>query len=1646
MRAEILLVSARVLTCFLLLLSTGQLLAQVGNEWIDYSQTYYKIPVAKDAIYRLTADDLFSAGVPTSVNPSVIKLYHRGIEQAITVDTGGDGIFDGTDFIEFYGQRNDGTLDKKLYQPQSAQPHTYFNLYSDTTAYFISVEGPPGKRMNQVNESTANLTPSPFHMNELLLVNSLLYYVGRDVNEVQLTPFGIGEGWTGNWMLQGQAIDYVVAPINNGYAAGGKPTIELLVQGWGPMSHGGQVFLGTALRSAGTFSFVGFEPYKLVIQGEWSDVAADGTLTVRVRCNGVAGAVDRISVSYIKVRYPQTFDMQNAGQKMFELPQNGSRSYVNIANAPGGVRLFDTTDPNNVIAVTAHTTATLDAVVDSREARKVLATNDYIKPAVQAVRFREIVPSQVDYLIISNSQLRTPALGYADPVSAYVDYRNSAEGGGFKAIAVNVQELFDGFNYGEYSPLAIYQFMRHMTTAGKLRYLLLAGKGLEVSYSWNRVQATKPYGQYQDFVPSAGYPTSDMVFSAGMAGSTYEPAVPTGRIPALKSEDIAAYLNKVKEMESLPYNALWRKNLMHLSGGLYDGEPELFKSYMQEFQVMAEGAQLGGKVSAYAKKSKEVQMINLAKEVNDGLNLITFFGHASPTLLEFQLGNASDPVEGYKNKGKYPTLLMNGCQVGDFNLNATLFGEDWIVTPDKGAIGFIGHSGYGFVPNLRRYTQLFYEVGYVDKSFVNKGLGDIQKEVAKRYMKDQGGWEVDIAQVQQMMLLGDPAVKLFGAEKSDLEITDAGVSVESFDGQPITIQTDSFAVRMIVKNNGLAPDEKVRIEVLRTLSDNTTISYDSIFPLTRYSDTLTLVIRKKPWEVKGFGDNAFRVTVDPDNIVEEYSKTNNVAGKTVAIVSNGTRNLFPSDFAIVNSPEISLSFQTYDVMSSEREFIVQLDTAFDFSSNYKKEFAVKGAAMARQPVDLLEGDTTVYYWRTRLATPGPGESDSWESSSFTYISNGEPGWAQVRFPQFFEDLKVGLVQDSALQRISFLEKVQPLSIRTASGQVPGFYDSVSIRIGGVEYFAAFPDNRCRQYTINLVAFDRKSAAPYQGATLVWYENGGRGCGREVSVINSYVYNEMVYDRKTDLIGYINNISVGDSVALFNVGNAYYSYWPEEALVKLGELGISKEQITSLHDFEPVIIFGRKGDAPGTAIVHRSAETQQNLQTVEVARTVTGAYSAGSITSDRIGPALAWETLQTRAVTNDDADVVTFDVVGVKLDGKEELLVDNVTSDRDLSDIDAATYPYLKLSFNTSDDTYITTAQLDQWLVTYTPGPEGILYYNGSRDLERIEEGIEWKSQFGFVNIGEQEFTDSLTVVYEVFNQARLLTIKSTVKVKAPSRGDTTFIPISISTMGLAGVNDFQIYVNPRVLPEQYYSNNLLLLNNKFEVTEEKFDPVLDVTIDGKKILNGDYVSADPTILVRLWDENKTILKKDTTGVRLFMTYPCSAEPCSPTQILLSDSRVKWYPATASSDFRVEFYPQGLLDGTYVLRVEGADAKGNGASLAPYEVTFVILNETTLTVSDPYPNPTNGDVYFKVVVSGNSIPDQLELRIVAPNGQLQDVLTESDFAVLQIGSNELTWEPRTENGHALPNGIYIYQLTIGINDTVVRRVGKIAVMK
>ena len=125
-----------------------------GNEWINFSQEYFKIPTAQNGLYRIQYDQLVDAGVPVNqVISSRYQMFHRGEEVAIEIDRAPNQVLQPGDFIEFYGIRNEGTLDQELYTIPEAQPHPFFNIFSDTTAFFLtySLTGQTGKRMEDVD-------------------------------------------------------------------------------------------------------------------------------------------------------------------------------------------------------------------------------------------------------------------------------------------------------------------------------------------------------------------------------------------------------------------------------------------------------------------------------------------------------------------------------------------------------------------------------------------------------------------------------------------------------------------------------------------------------------------------------------------------------------------------------------------------------------------------------------------------------------------------------------------------------------------------------------------------------------------------------------------------------------------------------------------------------------------------------------------------------------------------------------------------------------------------------------------------------------------------------------------------------------------------------------------------------------------------------------------------------------------------------------------------------------------------------------------------------------------------------------------------------------------------------------------------------
>ncbi|NQZ78075.1 MAG: transporter, partial [Ekhidna sp.] len=366
---------------------------------------------------------------------------------------------------------------------------------------------------------------------------------------------------------------------------------------------------------------------------------------------------------------------------------------------------------------------------------------------------------------------------------------------------------------------------------------------------------------------------------------------------------------------------------------------------------------------------------------------------------------------------------------------------------------------------------------------------------------------------------------------------------------------------------------------------------------------------------------------------------------------------------------------------------------------------------------------------------------------------------------------------------------------------------------------------------------------------------------------------------------------------------------------------------------------------------------------------------------------------------------------------------------DISDIDPVLYPQVELSFAFADEVDQTPAQLNSWGVTFQAPPEGLLFVT-DKELSKIQEGQEIVRTMYFYNTSDQDFTDSLSVMSRLINQNGSV-VESSFMIAPPLAGDTTTFETTFASFNKGGNNSLLVEVSPNE-NEQYTANNRLVLTNIVQVTEDETNPVLDVTFDGYHIIDGDVVSPNPSIVIRLRDDNPFIAKSDTVGVNISLRLP--GEDSQFQRINFSDPRMGYSPASDNQDFQITFNPGPLDDGMYAIQVQGEDEAGNQAGLKPYEVSFEVINESTITHFYPYPNPFSTSCRFVFTLTGTEIPDELKIQILTVSGRVVREITQDEIGPIRVGNNitSYAWDGRDENGDQLANGVYFYRVFANSN--------------
>ena len=1478
---------------------------------------------------------------------------------------------------------------------------------------------------------------------------------------VYSSSYDVGEGWTSNDIAPGFGAAILLDSLNI-FTGGPAASFNFSVAGNALNTRNVRIkFYNTVIDDEPMSNFTYLK--KQIDNIPLSSLPNPNSLYITIETVSSV-TTDRIVASKVELTYPSKFNFNNLTNFYFELPATAIGNYLVIDNFNYG-----SADP-----------VLLDLTSNARYVGDVTSTPGKVKfvlpPSAIAVRKFELVSenastinnvttllqrnftnyglaaNQGDYLIISNPVLYNNGSG-VNNVDLYKNYRSSSAGGGFNVKIYDINQLEDQFAYGiKKHPLSVKEFIQYAknTFTTNPQYVFLIGKG--ITYSDYAVYQSGPYADQLNLVPTFGNPASDVLLSAPY--NSLVPSIPIGRLSVINGNEIGNYLQKIKEYEQAEASGtetldskLWMKNVVHVIGGKDSSESDLFKYYMSQYQTIIQDTLYGGKVETFAKSSNSAVQLISGKRIeqlfNEGISLLSYFGHSSANTLEF---NLSDPSV-YQNQGRYPFFNVSGCTAGNnyiydplrITLNNLSISEKFILASQRGSVGFLASTHLGVPPYLNRYDNELYNQLSIE-NYGNSIGNDLKNVITNLGGANNSLDYLTRIHLEELALHGDPALKINPHAKPDYIIEDPQVKVNpAF----ISVADSSFILEAKAYNIGKAISDSITFEVRRTYPNgNSEVVLRQRIAGIRYADSIRIKLPIISTRDKGL--NKITVTIDADDNVSEISENNNTITRDVYIYEDEANPSYPYNFAIVNIANQKLYASTANPFSPPKDYEMEIDTTLLFNSALKvsKTVTSSGGVMEFDP-GFSYADSTVYYWRVALK-PASGLPDDyhWNNSSFIYLANSSVGSNQSGYYQHLYSDTLNIKLDSS-RKWTFSSVLN--FIESKSGVFPTAAKNASDFTAGVNG-SEFAKSVCGISGIIFNVLDPVTLKPWLnqvGPTGLYGSDQVCGLDR----IANFQFNILSQAKRDSIVKFLDlvpdnfiviarNISgtspssntyaadwQADSTA-FGVGNTLYDKLKSQGFVLIDSFYRPRAFIFMYQknnpDFGPAFVF-----SDGT------------VDAINLSKNQITPDSLGYITSPKFGPATDWKEMHWRgkSLEANSKDNPTVEIIGVDSVGNVTPLmdVDKTMQDVDISSISASAYPYIQLKMRNIDSVTLTPYQLSYWRLNYSTAPEGALTPNlYFMTTDSLDQGEILHFGIAFKNISPPSF-DSVKVKIAVIDDNNVTHLLPLQRQKPLISGDTIMLKYDIDTKTFSGPNTLLVDFNPdNDQPEQYHFNNFLYRN--FYVKADKFNPLLDVTFDGVHILNRDIVSARPHIVVKLKDESKFLGLDDTSLIKVQIQFPDG----SLRTYKFDNDTMRFTPANlASGENTATIDLSPVLSGDddeYELIVSGKDAAGNTAGELDYHINFRVISKPMISNLLNYPNPFTTSTAFVFTVTGSVVPQNIRIQILTVTGKIIREITKDELGPLHIGRNitEFKWDGTDMYGQKVANGVYLYRVLTNLN--------------
>lgn len=427
---------------------------------------WFKFKVEETGIHKIDKSFLEKMGMNLNgVDPRNIKIYGDGgqslpllnarnniydlPEISIQVVGEADGSFDSGDYILFYGTSTKGYVNDN---------DSHINPYSDDSYYYVTVDGGPGKRVQELIEPSGTASHIITRFND---------YQFHEVDEEN--PTKLGRVWYGNRFDINRDQRYEFSFPN---IIASEP-VRMVVKAGAASESPTSMKISLNGSEVATLNFPRLGPSSLLMTRSFDENVNIASDNVAVDLN-YNNSGNPSSVAYLDYIRLEAFRELKGVDGQLHFRYEPARSLTGIgeyqiANASQFSQVWDVTDPYFVIAKQNSDNASVITLKQNMGAvREYVAVNpnDYLEPVripnarvanqnIKGTIFNDASGNfrDVDYIIITAPFLMQPALRLAN---------HHRELRGLNVKVVTTDKIYEEFSSGKQDISAIRNFIRYV--------------------------------------------------------------------------------------------------------------------------------------------------------------------------------------------------------------------------------------------------------------------------------------------------------------------------------------------------------------------------------------------------------------------------------------------------------------------------------------------------------------------------------------------------------------------------------------------------------------------------------------------------------------------------------------------------------------------------------------------------------------------------------------------------------------------------------------------------------------------------------------------------------------------------------------------------------------------------------------------------------------------------------------------------------------------------------------------------------------------------------------------------------------------------------------------------------------------------------